>query len=82
MAQTNGNDKITNPYTQLTDGSYMYEAGLTKREYLSAMAMQGLMANPNFSDIENFEMGIAITEMSQFAVNAADALIAELNIQS
>jgi hypothetical protein len=41
--------------------------GLTKREYFAAMAMQGLLSNPNTS----FE--------TRDAVIIADALIAELN---
>ncbi|MFN5425544.1 MAG: hypothetical protein ACK5A2_09220, partial [Bacteroidota bacterium] len=41
--------------------------GLTKREYFAAMAMQGLLSNPN-----------TIFE-THYAVIIADALIAELN---
>jgi hypothetical protein len=44
-----------------------YCKGLTKREYFAAMAMQGLLSNPNTS----FE--------TRDAVIIADALIAELN---
>jgi hypothetical protein len=43
------------------------EYRLTKREYFAAMAMQGLLSNPN-----------TIFE-TQYAVIIADALIAELN---
>jgi hypothetical protein len=43
------------------------EYGLTKREYFAAMAMQGLLSNPNTS----FE--------TRDAVIIADAIIAELN---
>lgn len=51
------------------------EAGwrpLTKREFFSAMAMQGLISCPPF-DSEN------VGPMAKFAVKQADALIAELN---
>ena len=76
MAQTNGNDKIANPFARLTDDSYVnYEVGLSKREYFSAMAMHGLMANS--AVINNSDEILA-----KYAVNAADALIAELNRQS
>jgi hypothetical protein len=44
-----------------------FAGGLTKREYFAAMAMQGLLSNPNTS----FE--------TRDAVIIADALIAELN---
>lgn len=43
--------------------------GLTKREYLAAMALQGLLAN---------DSGL-ITSKARDAVKAADALIEELN---
>jgi hypothetical protein len=49
------------------------EYGLTKREYFAAMALQGFVAATRYdsdSDIEYF---------AQIAVQAADALIAELN---
>jgi hypothetical protein len=49
------------------DPSQNDEFGLTKREYFAAMAMQGLLSNPNTS----FE--------TRDAVIIADALIAELN---
>lgn len=43
--------------------------GLTKRELFAAMAMQGLLTNPEFS---------ASLREANWAVKAADALIAEL----
>ena len=49
--------------------------GLTKREYFSAMAMQGLVAN-NFSP-NGFQNGSEI-ELMKVAVSCADALLAEL----
>ena len=46
--------------------------GLTKREFYAAMAMQGMLANP--------EQGKIPTEaLVQNAVTEADALIEELN---
>lgn len=51
----------------------VYNHGLTKRELFAAMALQGLMADPN---VEN-----PITA-SQLAVRCADALINELNKQN
>jgi hypothetical protein len=46
--------------------------GLTKREYFAAMAMQGYLVN-------NAKTGIKDDEISRWSVEAADALIAELN---
>jgi hypothetical protein len=45
---------------------------LTKREYFAAMAMQGYLVN-------NAKTGIKDDEISRWSVEAADALIAELN---
>lgn len=45
--------------------------GLTKREYFAALALQGLLANP-----ENLKLG---RRVSRIAVEYADNLIEELN---
>lgn len=52
---------------QTTDSSG-WEAGLTKREYFAAMAMQGLATNWSKSNME----------IAANAVEIADALLAEL----
>lgn len=47
--------------------------GLTKREYFAAMAMQGILTNPNFTS------GIySPEEKVQLSVECADMLLAEL----
>lgn len=46
--------------------------GLTKREYFAAMALQGLLANQNLTNID--DATIAMT-----CIDAADALINALN---
>lgn len=46
------------------------EYGLTKREYFAAMALQGLFAAAEYSRVEYY---------APIAVQAADALMAELN---
>jgi ribonucleotide monophosphatase NagD (HAD superfamily) len=51
----------------VNSGTDYFYGGLTKREYFAAMAMQGLLSNPN-----------TIFE-THYAVIIADALIAELN---
>jgi hypothetical protein len=50
---------------------YEPEFGLTKRELIAAMAMQGMLANPN--------VRLKPDTMSKWAVDHADALIARLN---
>jgi hypothetical protein len=47
------------------------EHGLTKREYFAAMAMQALLSDPNIAT--------TYSKYAENAVQAADALIAELN---
>ena len=49
--------------------------GLTKREYLAAMAMQGIMANSEYIPTVDAHF----QNIAQDAVRAADALIKELN---
>jgi hypothetical protein len=48
------------------------EYGLTKREYFAAMALQGYLVN-------NAKTAIKDEEIARGSVEAADALIAELN---
>jgi hypothetical protein len=50
---------------------YEPEFGLTKRELIAAMAMQGLLADPN--------VRLKPDAMSKWAVDQADALIKRLN---
>lgn len=55
-----------------TFGYLPTERGLTKREYFAALAMQGLLSNPDF---------VAHTPLhaAEWAVSNADALIETLN---
>ena len=83
--KTEPNDSVT-PQTKTVTTRLPYQpapttekvttSGLTKREYFAAMAMQGLMANPNVvvqrdeKDEKSFIMA---------CTKAADALIKQLN---
>ena len=51
--------------------------GLTKREHFAALAMQGILANPIYDPPRRAKLG----GMSEDAVAAADALLAELEKQ-
>ncbi len=54
------------------------ESGLTKREYIAGLAMQGLLAG-NYKELAS-NIGIpASPEILKYAVKYADALITELN---
>lgn len=48
--------------------------GLTKREYFAAMAMQGIISNPNNHYVTSYSI-------AERAVQIADALIEQLNKQ-
>ena len=50
---------------------YNPEFGITKRELIAAMAMQGMLSNPN--------VRLKPNTLSKWAVNHADALVARLN---
>ena len=74
--KTNPNDSINSFHGDIytsADGyttSNYFNAGLTKREYFAAMAMQGLCALQNMKDDEH---------IAEIAVTLADELIDELN---
>ena len=82
---TNGND-LAHP-TNIIDPDRRFESeyhtGLSKREYFSAMALQGICAT--FSGSPNAErqaekVGKTLSEtMAIYAVDVADALINALN---
>jgi len=73
---TNGNESIHNSEQGVQDG-------LTKREYFSAMALQGICANLSGSrnaERQSVEVGKTLSEtMAIYAVDVADALIKALN---
>ena len=66
----NGNDPVYPSY--FFPEQYNPEFGLTKRELIAAMAMQGLMSSRNLQ-------GVAFETVAQISTMAADALIERLN---
>ena len=72
MQKVGGNEYRANKPSDPKEFSYPM-AGLTKREYFAAKAMQGLLASPSTS-ID--EMMVAVP---YDAVRLADALLAELS---
>ena len=70
------------PHTDGRDGAHplVYDgiayAGLTKREYFAAKALQGLLANPN---VEGQKPALSQATIAERAVGCADALIDALN---
>jgi len=65
----------TNPNEPITPNSEwgnQLSFGLTKREYFSALALQGLCANPDYERMSD-------TLVSSRAVGEADRLIEKLN---
>ena len=53
---------------------YTEHKGLTKREYIATMALQGLVGQPLIGDIDKI-----FEHRAQVAVKFADALVTELN---
>lgn len=49
-----------------------WNGGLTKREWLSGLAMQGICRDPNLSVLSG------LPRIAEIAVNMADALLSEL----
>ena len=50
--------------------------GLTKKEYISALALQGILANPNFNGGESL---MTFPEKCESAIAHADELLRKLN---
>jgi len=57
---------------------YQFAYGLTKREMLASMAMQGMVSNPNL----NSGQGFTGAEISALSVAAADSLLKALEDSS
>ena len=68
-ARVNGGG-ASHPHTLKTPDYWHSEGGLTKRELLAAMAMQGMVSNTDISGNEE--------EFALYAVKQADALLVEL----
>lgn len=69
------NNELAFPHTELDTYSGKpcnQHFGLTKRELFAAMAMQGILANPE-------RIGGKDQELTQYSVMLADALLTELN---
>lgn len=74
---TNGNDLIHFVSKEAVEGDNL---GLTKREYFSGLAMQGLLAKEGWSDrIVSEKSNALITGIAEASIIAADALIEALN---
>lgn len=72
----NANELIHPILTQkYEDGSCENKGGLTKREYFAGLAMQGLLANPNFNGGEALNN---VIEKCQSAIAHADELLKQL----
>jgi hypothetical protein len=68
-------DAAVTPYShEQMDGSFISEEGLTKREYFAAIALQGILSNPELCP-DRYNPG----ENAVLAIEAADLLIYHLN---
>lgn len=79
---TNPNDPAFLNETVSFDGS-LQKCGLSKREYFSIMAMQGLVANEKIMEgmalAAGKELDMVSRGIAAMAISKADALISELN---
>ena len=55
------------------------DGGLTKREYFAAMAMQGMLANPNGTMMQGGDRTLHPDHISKMALIHADAVLKELD---
>ena len=79
---TNPNDPaFVETKEQADDGihAYIVRAGLTKREYFAAMAMQGIISGMQTRAVDSAAQRKEWEGIARSAVLWADALIAELN---
>ena len=83
--KTNSNDlvyrdTITTAVDPNADRYTFISGGLTKREHFAAIAMQGMLAHDHWRG--GSQSGKYKTDLAEYAVSFADALIAELNKRS
>jgi len=73
--QTDGNDPAfaTPDLYNKNGNTYWGSAGLSKREYFAAMAMQGICANSSLAERSSYN------SFAEWSVQQADALIEALN---
>lgn len=65
-------------YPAINDQDTYAQFGLTKREYFSGLAMQGLLANTIYHNPNERAKMITVSALVETAVNYADALLEEL----
>jgi hypothetical protein len=78
--KTNGEDFVFPASVVVLNGHHKAETGLTKREYFTGLAMQGLMANNSMID-GNGTIIMTKHQMAKIAVISADSLIEQLNLK-
>lgn len=73
----NNADKPAYPtHDEAEGGIYTVDAGLTKREYFAAMAMQGLLSNAYWASTNS--LGIDHENCANHAIKLADELLKQL----
>lgn len=69
---------ISEEETDRIDNSVKIYTGLTKREKIAAMAMQGLLANPDYNCPSDPSKLPTTSSFAKAALHYADALLTEL----
>jgi hypothetical protein len=65
-------------FSSKLNNDFENDPGLTKREKIAAMAMQGLLANPDYNCPSDPKKLPTTTSFAKAALHYADALLAEL----
>lgn len=69
-------------FTTADGSSHVEEKGLTKREYLVGLAMQGLLSNPEWmKEYKGKKYLMQSDIIAEVAIKTADTILAKLSIE-
>ena len=78
MSQPDGGPAFPGMWQQEPAGNWMWETGMTLRQWFAGMALQGIIASPKNHSIEVNHKKVYVTsaeEISQAAFAYADAML-------
>ena len=74
----NNKDLPAFPFVESGDPSQSVSLGLSKREYIAAMVLQGLLANPDYNCPSRPKDVITTEQTARAALNYTDAVLKQL----
>lgn len=74
----NNADQPAFPGKEISEYRYNFTPGITKREYFAAMALQGLLSNPDYNRPSLREKMVTTPNTAKAAISYADALLQQL----